>query len=84
MKKEKSPTKKTIKEAKELVGKTVNNWTILEFLYFNNRKHLFCECLCGIRKNVVFNHLVNGRTKSCGCVNKKHSMSKTRFFKLYR
>lgn len=35
-----------------------------------------CQCVCGAEKNVRFSHLVNGRTNSCGCLQKELAAAK--------
>lgn len=55
----------------------------------NNRAIWLCECECGNKTLVTSKCLLNGNTKSCGCIhrkqlidrNKKHNLSKTRLYK---
>ncbi len=41
----------------KIIGKNKHNKIILE-----------CECDCGAKKIVLYNHLKSGNTKSCGCL----------------
>ena len=36
---------------------------------FNHQQHLLCKCECGGEKEVKYDNLVRGNTKSCGCLN---------------
>ena len=57
-------------------------WTVLEK---SSKYHLLCICDCGTRKVISKYHLLDGKTKSCGCLfsellskrNYKHGKSNT-------
>lgn len=53
-----------------------------------NNKVWLCRCSCGNYSNVPTNHLGNGHTKSCGCLQSEsrtlHSMSKTRIYRIWQ
>lgn len=55
----------------EMVGAKFNNWTVIEFSHrTKGRKHVFkCRCRCGREKLVYKGNLVQGKSKSCGCLN---------------
>src|SRR4051794_32514919 len=59
---------------KELKGLTFGRWTVLEFA--GNRKWS-CECSCHKRthQNILANDLKEGRTKSCGCLQREKPSS---------
>lgn len=57
--------------AKNLSGKVFGNWTVLNHfekrgLY--DRIHWLCKCSCGTEKLVSRQTLLEGTTKSCGCI----------------
>lgn len=41
-----------------------------------NKSAWLCECVCGNKVVVTQNNLISGRTKSCGCRNKKNGANK--------
>lgn len=54
-------------------GEIFTNWTVLE--QSENSKdgklRYKCVCKCGVIKTVVGRYLLNGRSKSCGCLNER-------------
>ncbi|MDT2909320.1 hypothetical protein [Lactococcus lactis] len=42
-----------------------------------------CKCDCGNEKNVTTGHLVNGSTKSCGCLLEKNNLAGQRIGRLF-
>ena len=65
-----------------------NHLTVISFAGHknkNNNRYWLCECDCEnkTRKEIAENHLINGNTKSCGCLKKKHGMRYTRFYKIF-
>jgi hypothetical protein len=66
------------KNLKEVVGLKYNRLTIIDeeptIRYGNSTfRIMLCRCECGEEKVIMFQHLKNGRTKSCGCLNKELS-----------
>lgn len=55
-----------------MVGCTFGKLTVLKFSYKDRKSNNYFECVCecGNRKFVAQNHLLSGRTKSCGCLRK--------------
>ena len=49
----------------------INNLTILKEFNVGNRKMCLCCCDCGNITTVEKSHLLNGHTKSCGCLAKQ-------------
>lgn len=56
-----------------------------------NRVNWLCKCECGNYVTVRADHLLDGRTKTCGCYSKEigertktHGMSKTTLYKVWR
>ena len=37
----------------------------------NNQTYYLCECECGNQKEIRVDHLKNGETQSCGCLQKE-------------
>ena len=54
----------------DLTGKQFGKWTVLKVLPERKNKLVIyeCQCECGIVKEVMAQNLVNGSSKSCGCV----------------
>jgi len=55
----------------DLTGKRFGKLMVLDKTQERNKSgHIFwlCECDCGVQKNISSNHLINGTTKSCGCL----------------
>lgn len=55
---------------KDLIGKIYNELTVKEFSYKKQNGDYFfkCKCRCGTYKTVRRAHLIDGHTKSCGCI----------------
>jgi hypothetical protein len=55
---------------KDLTGKTFGRLTVLRFgpYHENGRIRWVCQCTCGNQTLVTAKDLVNGHTKSCGCL----------------
>lgn len=67
------------------VGDKFSYLTILKELQSKNKKRRFLvKCQCGKIKEVSLANLLNGGTKSCGCMKgKKHNLCKTQLFKVW-
>ena len=67
-------------------GQKFGYLTILEELPPSNKKRVFLtQCICGKIKHVRLGNLLNGTTKSCGCMKaKKHGMSHTQIYKVWQ
>lgn len=58
----------------DLTGKTFERLTVIkrDFSKPNNKKAMWlCKCQCGKEVIVGGDHLRNGHTKSCGCLQKE-------------
>ena len=65
-----------------LIGKTFGRLTVLK--EYSNKEYILCECSCscgGKTTSTRREGLLNGRTKSCGCISKERSIefNKSRF-----
>lgn len=62
-------------EKQELVtfGQKFNRLTVIGEIDRSNPKapRVVVKCDCGVKKSVLINQMKNGRTKSCGCLNKE-------------
>lgn len=71
----------------DLTGQKFGKLTVIERAK-NRGKVIYwlCKCECGGIIEVQSAHLKNGNTKSCGCMkgNKKHNMSHTRIYKIWK
>ena len=77
-----------MKEFKDLTNMKFNHLTVISFAGHknkNNNRYWLCECDCEnkTRKEIAENHLINGNTKSCGCLSSVVTirMNKERAFK---
>ena len=52
------------------VGMKFDRWTITGIGRMNDQshRHMSCVCDCGTKRDVRFGDLLNGRSKSCGCL----------------
>lgn len=75
------------------INKKYNKLTILSIVKNDSemwKTKVLCKCDCGNEKVITLSNITNGRTKSCGCIQKAskkkqktHGKSKTRLYKLY-
>jgi len=57
---------------KNLVGQEFNRLVVIERAEnLNGRTAWLCHCKCGTKKVIKSKYLLNGDTKSCGCLNLK-------------
>jgi hypothetical protein len=68
-----------------LTGQTIGNWVVGAVLYHLVRKERMYECVCecGTLKIVKHNHLITGKTKSCGCSWTTHGMAKSKEYRIW-
>lgn len=78
-------------EVESIIGLKFGRLTVLEALPRTmkaNGKHkahqkFLCECECGNKTEVVVQKLKSGWTKSCGCITKKHGLSKSQDYNIW-
>jgi hypothetical protein len=81
----------------DIVGQTFDRLIITKFVRIRNGKSLWeCLCTCGNEVVIVGHDIINGHTRSCGCIRKElarknvvsmnttHGMSNTNFYKVWR
>lgn len=78
----------------DLTGKKFQRLTVVERVFKENKKETYwlCVCDCGKETTVMSQHLKDGHTSSCGCLQKEkvksmmteHGMSNTKLFKVWR
>lgn len=57
-----------------LVGSRFGKLLVIERMPNEKGNTIYhCECECGVSKNILAKNLVNGRTKSCGCIRNMES-----------
>jgi len=56
-----------------IIGKTINRWTVIKLLKSNHhrQKIYLAKCICGSLKEVIGSAILNGTSKSCGCLQKE-------------
>ena len=58
----------------EMINQKFNHLTVVDFAYKENYfEWYYCDCDCGTAKNYLVRKysLLNGNTRSCGCLRKK-------------
>lgn len=81
----------------DLTGKKIGRWLVLKRVSNHNGRVAFlCRCECGTEREVLSQFLLNGQSKSCGCLNrekasermkkmsKTHGLSKTRLYSIWK
>lgn len=71
-----------------IIGKRFGRLTVVKKTRLkDNRIGWLCRCDCGNKKTIRTNHLLNGETKSCGClkkeVNKTHGKRNTPTYNIW-
>jgi len=74
-----------------LTGKKFGRLTVLHYVRINHHIWWECKCECGTQKLIVGHSLRGGVTRSCGCLNRektitrstKHGFSRTRFYSIW-
>jgi predicted XRE-type DNA-binding protein len=68
-----------------LTGQQIGKWSVGDS--FQHSVHHYrmykCVCECGTEKNVKHDHLVNGKTSSCGCSVVKHGMTNSKEYRVW-
>lgn len=56
----------------DILGRTFGHWTVMSEAGSSDLGQAMwnCKCVCGTRKRVRYNSLVEGKSKSCGCYGK--------------
>lgn len=71
-------------------GEVHNYWTIVSYSHTNadSKRQYLCRCKCGKTKVGRVNKIVNGMSKSCGCLNAqnhiKHGLSNSRVYNIWQ
>ena len=62
-----------------LKGKTFGKLTVIEYLGKNQWQNSIwlCECECGGKKIALYQRLITGDTKSCGCLRGRKKKAET-------
>jgi hypothetical protein len=63
-----------------MVGKRFGRLVVIEFLGINKscKRVWKCKCDCGKITKVITSHLLNGHTRSCGCIRLENSIIATK------
>ena len=64
-----------MKKNEDFINKKFNRWTILSFSHKDKwgEKVFNCKCDCGTERTVPIRRIINGRSKSCGCITKENN-----------
>ena len=80
---------------KDITGQKFGRWTVLHVIdedrTGSKAVRYMCRCECGTERPVQYSNLVNGTSKSCGCLGNeiakaqhtKHGMAGTRIFRTW-
>lgn len=80
------PTTKPIKEEYlKRIGERYGRWTIIALSRRQKRcgVEYLCKCDCGTTRVIQISSLINGKTKSCGCIQKSNYDTKSRLYKIW-
>ena len=75
-----------------ILGEKFGRWTVIEEAPPQKRHTMWkCKCECGVVKTVSYSNLVDGISKSCGClrseklsdIKSKHNMSSNKLYYVY-
>ena len=68
-----------------LTNQKIGKWLVGEMFKHPTRKERMYKCLCecGTSKDVKHNHLLNEKTKSCGCSWTTHGMSNSNEYRVW-
>lgn len=56
------------RRAEETIGKTYGRLEVKDVFRKNGLTYCHCLCDCGNEKDVIYSNIVDGKTKSCGCL----------------
>lgn len=71
-------------------GQVFSSWTIVSYSHtdIHRKRHYLCRCVCGYEITKELRHVLQGKSKSCGCKNIenhiKHGMSKTKVYRAWK
>ena len=83
-------TGKQLKDQSYLLGKRIGRLTVIDVFREGEKKRIMCKCLCDCGNTYITSkrNLLHqeGTDKSCGCAlkEKRHGMSRTRIYSIYR
>lgn len=66
----------------DLKGKCFGRITVISLAHTNHGSHWNCICSCGNKKVIRGYNLINGLTKSCGCLQKEIAFERLRRTKI--
>jgi hypothetical protein len=56
-------------------GMTFNRWYVAgDAPDIDGRRYIVCTCECGVTKTVILDHVVQGKSQSCGCLRKERQI----------
>ncbi|HXJ43182.1 MAG TPA: hypothetical protein VNH18_28135 [Bryobacteraceae bacterium] len=65
------------KEASDLSGQKFHRYTVIKRVRHSERKVFYlCRCDCGTERIVQKGNLVNGNSRSCGCLKREESIAR--------
>lgn len=80
----------------DLLGKRFGRWLVIgRALNRGKRVYWHCRCACGVERDVLEQNLLNGRSRSCGCLSRelaavrmkrqatKHGGARTRPYRIW-
>lgn len=58
-------------KTREIIGEVFGRLEVKAKVKIDNKTYYECECICGNIKTLTKTRLLNGDTKSCGCLQKE-------------
>ena len=66
---------RNLKES-SVIGQVFNNWTVIDFAFKQkSNNYWLCRCSCGTEREVSYSSLLQGSSKSCGCIRTENAKS---------
>jgi hypothetical protein len=62
---------KRLETLNKISNKTFHEWKVIGS-YIDQKRRILCKCSCGTESLVSVTNLLNGTSKCCGCLTKKH------------
>ncbi len=70
-------------KAKDLTGQKFGMLTVIHKVENSGTSKWLCHCDCGNEKEIFGTNLINGKTKSCGCMRLKHGESRSKLYNIH-
>lgn len=81
----KNMTIEEMAKEKDLIGQKFGKVTVIKIDHKDKKGEIYWECLCDCGNLTIIrnSNLLNGHTKNCGCLWKKHKQSYSRLYRKF-